>query len=106
MMQDERTSSSSVHSGDDMGTKSRLLVPLDGSELAAKALPVVEYLCRQLAAELDLVSVLPAVVLPLVAGQEYIPAEVYQQLEAQQQQDARTYLDHVTTELRQHGVGA
>lgn len=84
----------------------RILVPLDGSELAAKAVPVAAYLCRQLAAELDLVSVMPTFVLPPVVGQEYIPAEVYQQLEDQQQQDARDYLDQITAQMRQHGVGA
>lgn len=89
-----------------MISKSRLLVPLDGSELAAKALPVAEYLCRQLAAELDLVNVLPTFALPPVVGQEYIPAEVYQQLAEQQQKNAHAYLDRVASEARQHGVGA
>lgn len=87
------------------GGKTRLLVPLDGSDLAEKALPVAEYLCRQLAAELDLVSVLPTFVLPPVAGQAYVPAEVYQQLEEQQRQEEREYLDRATAKIRQHGVG-
>ena len=37
----------------------RILVPLDGSSLAAKAMPVAEYLCHQLVAELHLVTVAP-----------------------------------------------
>lgn len=94
---------SPAHSG--TPSASRVLVPVDGSELAAKALPVAEYLCRQLAAELDLVNVLSTFVLPPVVGQEYIPAEVYQQLEDQQRQEARDYLDRVATEARLHGVG-
>lgn len=86
--------------------KPRLLVPVDGSELAAKAVPVAEYMCRQLAAELHLVTVLSTFVLPPIVGQEYVPAEVYQQLEDQQQQEARDYLNHVSAQMREHGVGA
>ena len=105
MMQDEPVSRNATPSGSGIGAKTRLLVPLDGSELAAKALPVAAYLCRQLAAELDLVTVLPTFVLPPVMGQEYVPAEVYQQLEEQQRKDARAYLDRVTADIRQMGVG-
>ncbi len=107
MMPDTRGPGGSTTPGaSDGASPSRLLVPLDGSELAAKAMPVAEYLCRQLAAALDLVTVLPIFVLPPVVGQEYVPAEVYQQLEDQQQQGAREYLDHVTAQMRQHGFGA
>lgn len=105
MMQDEPVSRSATPSGSGIGAKARLLVPLDGSELAAKALPVAAYLCRQLAADLDLVTVLPTFVLPPVVGQEYVPAEVYQQLEEQQREDARAYLDRATADIRQLGVG-
>lgn len=97
--------SSATPKPSDNALKRRVLVPLDGSSLAAKAVPIAEYLCRQLAAELDLVIVLPTLVLPPVVGQEYVPAEVYQQIEEQQRQDARAHLDRVAADVRQQGVG-
>lgn len=97
--------SSATPEPSDNALKRRVLVPLDGSALASKAVPVAEYLCRQLAAELDLVIVLPTLVLPPVVGQEYVPAEVYQQIAEQQRQDARAHLDRVTADVRQQGVG-
>lgn len=89
-----------------MGSKTRLLVPLDGSELAAKALPVAEYLCRQLAGELHLVRVMPDIVLPYAASESYIPPEVYEQLRDDQEREAREYLEHAAADVRNHGIGA
>ena len=61
-------------------TAQRILVPLDGSDLAAKALPVAESIARRLSARLDLVVVVPPLVLPFVGGEPYIPGEVYVRL--------------------------
>jgi nucleotide-binding universal stress UspA family protein len=86
------------------GQPVRILVPLDGSELAAKALPVAESLCRQLSAGLELVSVLQPVVLPYVGGEPYIPGEVYVQMDTERTQDAQKYLDAQAQAAREHGV--
>ena len=87
-------------------TTPRILVPLDGSELAAKALPVAESLCQQLSAQLDLVQVLPPLVLPYVGGEPYIPGEVYTRIETDRNQEARKYLAEVAMAAREHGVTA
>ena len=84
----------------------RILVPLDGSELAARALPVAESLCRQLAAQLDVVSVLSPVVLPFVGGEPYVPGEVYVQMDTERTQSAQKYLGTVLAAAREHGVTA
>lgn len=86
------------------GQPVRILVPLDGSELAAQALPVAEALCRQLSARLDLLSVLQPVVLPYVGGEPYIPGEVYVQIDAERTQEAQKYLDTKAQAAREHGV--
>jgi nucleotide-binding universal stress UspA family protein len=86
------------------GRPPRILVPLDGSELAAQALPVAESLCRQLSAQLDLVSVLQPAVLPYVGGGPYVPGEVYVQMDKERTQDAQQYLDGVAATARAHGV--
>jgi hypothetical protein len=54
-------------------------------------LPVAEQLCAQLAAELELVRVLPNTALPIEASGAYVPAEVYQQLAADQEHEAGQY---------------
>jgi nucleotide-binding universal stress UspA family protein len=82
----------------------RVLVPLDGSDLAAKALPVAEYLCLQLAGELHLVRAVPTLVVPYIPDGSYIPPEVYQQLADEQVGQAREYLDHVAADERARGV--
>lgn len=84
----------------------RILVPLDGSELAAKALPVAESLCKQLEGQLDLVLVLPPLVLPYVGGEPYIPGEVYTRIETDRNQEARRYLAEATMTAREHGITA
>lgn len=82
----------------------RILVPLDGSELAAKALPLAEAICQQLPAELHLVSVLSYLVLPYVGSETYISGEVYQQLEEEREREARRYLGQTALTLREHGI--
>lgn len=82
----------------------RILVPLDGSELAAKALPIAETLCRQLSAQLDLVSVVPYLVLPYIGSETYIPSDVYQQIEDDRLRAARQHLEHAAATAREHGI--
>lgn len=105
MTQGERVSESSTSLEAEKRSTIRLLAPLDGSELAAKALPIAEFLCRQLGAELHLVRALQSVALPFTATATYIPPDVYAQLQADQDREAREYLDQVAKEAREHGVG-
>ncbi len=88
----------------DSGRPVRILVPLDGSELAAKALPVAEGLCRQLSAHLDLVSVLQPTVLPYVGSGMYVPGEVYMRIDTERTQDVEMYLAATAAKMREHGV--
>src|SRR5690348_5249327 len=81
-----------------------ILVPLDGSELAAKALPIAEGLCRQLSAQLDLVSIVPPTVLPYIGGGPYIPGDVYTRIDAERAQEAEKYLASTAAEMRERGI--
>lgn len=83
------------------GRAPRILVPLDGSDLAAQALPLAETIAAQLGAELELVSVLPPVVLPYVGGEPYVPGEVYLKLDTDRTLDAQRYLDTTAADTRQ-----
>lgn len=85
-------------------TSLRILVPLDGSELAAQALPVAEALCLQLSARLDIVSVMQPVVLPYVGGEPYIPGEVYVRFDTDRRQGAERYLAKAADTAREHGI--
>src|SRR5690242_8977981 len=86
------------------GKQARILVPLDGSELAAKALPVAEGLCRQLLAQLDLVSVLQPAVIPYVGGEPYVPGEVYTRIDTERTQEIKKYLTATAATAREHGI--
>lgn len=86
----------------------QVLVPLDGSELAAEALPVAAGICAQIpGSELILMRALPYT--PLSYGfmgtsPDYLPPEVYQQMLDDQEQLAREYLDAATIEVSRRGV--
>ena len=86
------------------GGQARILVPLDGSELAAKALPVAEGLCRQLSAQLDLVSIVPPTVLPYIGGGPYIPGDVYMRIDTERAQEAEKYLVSTAATMRERGI--
>ncbi|MEO8456489.1 MAG: universal stress protein [Chloroflexota bacterium] len=78
----------------------RIVVPLDGSELAEAALPYAEVLAKTLHTEMHLVRVIvPAAVL---YAEEYLPGmlPVLEEMEA----DAREYLAHVSKRLRSKGL--
>jgi nucleotide-binding universal stress UspA family protein len=83
-----------------------ILVPLDGSERAAGALPFAEDLCRRLGSEIALLRVPLATGLPYAPAPGYIPAEVYQQMIDDQERLAQEYLERVAAEMRRRGLGA
>ncbi len=84
----------------------RILLPLDGSELAARALPVAMRLCSRLSGELELVRALPNIILPYATSEAYVPAEIYQQLADERLREAQDYLQRVTDEAATQGVHA
>lgn len=90
----------------DRGRAPRILVPLDGSELAAQALPVAEFMCRQLSAQLDLISVLQPTVLPYVGGEPYIPGEVYVRIDTERTHEAQKYLANAAISASEHDIQA
>lgn len=85
----------------------RVLVPLDGSDLAAQALPVAASICAQVpGSELILMRALPPSPLAFgyVAVPEYIPPEVYQQMVDDQDQLGREYLESAAREASRRGA--
>lgn len=84
-----------------------VLVPLDGSDLAAEALPVAASICTRIpGSELILMRALPPSPLAYgyVATPEYIPPEVYQQMVDDQEQLGREYLESAASEVSRRGV--
>lgn len=84
-----------------------VLVPLDGSDLAAEALPVAASICAQIpGTELILTRALPFTPLSygVLAAPQYIPADIYQQMSDDQEQLAREYLEAAATEASKRGA--
>ena len=89
----------------------RLIVPLDGSDLAEASLPLVVDLAKQLGIPVHLVRALnlAAVLTPLVDGGGLLVSpspEVYEQMTESVESDAREYLTSVSTRLEEEGVSA
>ncbi len=99
---------SSSPATDEKGRKGAftILVPLDGSEIAARALPFAEDFCQRLDGEIALIRILPITVLPYAIPVDFIPPDIYQQMVDSQQRLAREYLEQVATELQQRGLRA
>ena len=77
---------------------SRVLVPLDGSELAERALPHAEFLARGMSAKVLLVRVVSAMQIQWL---DQLPAGV---AEVQAEAEAAEYLDRVAGTLRRAGL--
>ncbi len=86
------------------GKALRVLVPLDGSDLAALALPIAEFICQRISGHLDVVTVLQPTVLPYVGGEPYLPADIYQRIDTERTQNAQQYLDAEATKARDRNV--
>ncbi len=88
----------------------RILVPLDGSDLAGQVLPQVEDLARRLPAEVWFVRVVelyPAVLAmePTAAGMDNSAVLVCQALDAEEK-EAGSQLSSLASEWRQRGIYA
>ncbi len=81
----------------------RILVPLDGSELAEQALPAAASIARATHRPLVLARVIPITQVPNTFGAP-LPAETFQQLADEEQQLAAEYLEQMATSLRPQGL--
>ncbi len=84
-----------------------VLVPLDGSELAAEALPAASAICAGIpGSEVICIRVMPLTPLSygLMTVPEYLPADVYQQLMDDQEMLAREYLASAVHDLSKRGT--
>ena len=89
----------------------RLLVPLDGSELAEAALPVATALAQQLGIPVQLIRATNATLtLATLTGSSPFPvappADIYDQWATDLERSATTYLDGVAKRLRDEGIAA
>ena len=83
----------------------QIMVPLDGSELAERALPCAERLGMATGAALHLVHVVelaPPLTWPFAP--EYLPGSVYDDVVAQETQQATAYLDKMRERVAASGV--
>lgn len=84
----------------------RIIVPYDGSELAAGAFPLAISLAKRLQASILLLrAIAPTAVPPLVTPMEpYYPAMVYDEMRDDLEADAAASLERTARELAQRGV--
>jgi len=90
---------------------SRIVVPLDGSEIAARALPVASELAKQLAAPVHVIRAVDAVLaLPLAPGvlgvAPAVDAEVADQIWQEAEAEARSTVTTAVSRLKAEGVDA
>jgi nucleotide-binding universal stress UspA family protein len=84
----------------------RVIVPYDGSELAAGALPVAIELAKRLNAKVLLVEAVASTVVPPIAtpSEPYYSAEVYDDLISELEEEATSTLESAAAQVRQSGV--
>ena len=90
---------------------SRIVVPLDGSEIAQRALPVASQLARQLKAPVHVVrAVDPVTALPMAPGifgaAPSVNAEVTDQIWQEAESQARTAVSDAVSSLQAEGIDA
>jgi nucleotide-binding universal stress UspA family protein len=80
------------------------MVPLDGSELAERALPVATRVASALSATLVLARITPPLTTPPAAWDEMASTHLYQELIDKAAQAADAYLEEVAQPLRAQGI--
>jgi nucleotide-binding universal stress UspA family protein len=83
-----------------------IVVPLDGSERAAEALPIAEDLCHQLSGALALVRISPACTPPYAIGAGYLTPELYAQQLYDEERWARLDLERAAAHVQEQGIPA
>lgn len=86
-------------------TVSRFVVPLDGSELAAEALPVAAQLASQTGAPVHLVHVITpsSMIVPTPLGPVAYPGEIYQEVVNEMTDSGHAMLNDAKAELAKNG---
>lgn len=84
----------------------RIVVPYDGSDLAGEAFPVAAELAKRLKAGVHLVHAInPSILLPIATPMEpAYPAELYSDLLAEAETDAKTSLEEAKKQLKSYGL--
>ncbi len=83
---------------------SRILVPLDGSELAERALPAAELVARATSSSMVLARVIPhRPLLPTAHATPDLPSE-YQESDDADYASEAAYLEHIAQDLREGGL--
>lgn len=83
-----------------------ILVPLDGSELAERALPSVEHIARVTGAHIHLTRVFESPIVSWVTSPTYVPGPIYDDLIAAETQEAIAYLTKVRDRFVANGIDA
>jgi nucleotide-binding universal stress UspA family protein len=81
-----------------------IMVPLDGSELAERALPVVARVASALGATLVLARITPPLTTPPAAWDATASAHLYEEMVDKAAQTADAYLEDVAQPLRAQGI--
>ena len=82
----------------------RILVPLDGSELAESALPVAMRLARETKRSLVLARIIPLTTWALSGPNAMVSAETYQEILDKEEQTATAYLDQMAEQPRSQEI--
>lgn len=91
------------------GAAFTVLVPLDGSDLAARALPVAASICAAIPdSQVVCLSALPMTALPpgIAIAPPYLSGDIYQQMWEDQERATHDFLAAAVTEVSRHGVHA
>ena len=83
----------------------RIMVPLDGSELAECVLPHAETIAKQFKATVELVRVIETIEIPTRGGIA-LSAEELEQIQLHDKLDAESYLEKIADQLNQAGIKA
>ncbi len=81
----------------------KIMVPLDGSQIAECVIPHIEAIAKKSAAKVELVTVIEPLDIP-TRGQIAISDDEIKQIEAAGKKEANKYLDQVSDRLTKAGI--
>ena len=88
-----------------MITYNKILVPVDGSEIAECVLPHIETLAaKQLAETIIFLRIVEETKIPSVGGSSAVPTETWMKMERENQEEAIDYLEDLKNRLDIKGV--
>ena len=86
-----------------MAMYKKIMVPLDGSQIAECVIPHIEAIAKKSAAKVELVTVIEPLDIP-TRGQIAISDDEIKQIEAAGKKEANKYLDQVSDRLTKAGI--